>query len=232
MPIIYLSGAVRPELPAHGIGYMLTPRHSMIYLLTDPRDGGIRYVGITKRVLSTRLSAHLSAARLGEQTHRAAWLRVLMGLGLRPRIIPLEDTDDRLRECFWIAALREAGNDLVNTTTGGDGSLGFSAETRARIRAAGLGRKPTAAALAAQSEGIKRSWQSGLRKPPERKRGYTLGPYSPERRAKMGRPPRTHCTRGHEYAGDNLVLRRGGAERSCRACERLRGQAVKARKRG
>ena len=31
---------------------------------------------------------------------------------------------------------------------------------------------------------------------------------------------KTHCLRGHEYAGDNLSLRKGGKGRTCKACRR------------
>ncbi|WP_443217247.1 HNH endonuclease signature motif containing protein [Sphingobium sp. YC-XJ3] len=36
-----------------------------------------------------------------------------------------------------------------------------------------------------------------------------------------GSRPRTHCLRGHEFAGDNLFVGRGG-KRYCRACCRIR----------
>lgn len=41
-------------------------------------------------------------------------------------------------------------------------------------------------------------------------------------------PPRTHCRRGHDYAeygGWTNNWRRNGKRRTCRACERLRGDA-------
>jgi hypothetical protein len=40
---------------------------------------------------------------------------------------------------------------------------------------------------------------------------------------------KTHCTRGHPLSGDNLYLTQHGA-RFCRACDRLRGIAYRARK--
>jgi CxxC motif-containing protein len=42
---------------------------------------------------------------------------------------------------------------------------------------------------------------------------------------------RTHCPRGHEYAGDNLYIRPGGA-RVCRACKRIRAREGRAAIRG
>ncbi len=37
----------------------------------------------------------------------------------------------------------------------------------------------------------------------------------------MAQPQQTHCLRGHEFAGDNLLVLASG-ERRCRACERIR----------
>ena len=52
-----------------------------------------------------------------------------------------------------------------------------------------------------------------------------LEPVSQAVNVRRGEPAnRTHCPKGHPYAGDNLVIRRG--KRECRACRRA-GQAAR-----
>lgn len=53
------------------------------------------------------------------------------------------------------------------------------------------------------------------------------------RRAMRVRPMATHCKRGHELSGENLVVRQhnGRAERLCVTCSRERGRAYHARAR-
>ena len=41
---------------------------------------------------------------------------------------------------------------------------------------------------------------------------------------------KTHCPHGHEYAGDNLIVR--GRRRHCRACRRIRSALAEANGRG
>lgn len=41
---------------------------------------------------------------------------------------------------------------------------------------------------------------------------------------------KTHCPKGHPYSGANLIVRRDGRARSCRACTYARTRAYQARK--
>lgn len=98
-----------------------------VYGLSDPRTNAIRYVGVTKCGLKVRYDDHIRVARHGkrgvpDRTHRSFWIRSLLAVGLRPSLIPLEDTEDRSREQWWIRHLRSLGSDLVNATNGGEGS--------------------------------------------------------------------------------------------------------------
>ena len=54
-----------------------------IYLLVDPRDGAVRYVGCTIDP-DTRLSAHESSARVGKESPKDDWIRELHAIGLAP----------------------------------------------------------------------------------------------------------------------------------------------------
>ncbi len=112
----------------------------VIYTLSDPRTGFVRYVGKTVRPLGRRLSAHLRDVKAQEYGHHAAcWIRSLLAVGVRPVIEPLEDSPEDIDEAerFYIAYLRFLGCDLTNSTPGGDGGSHkgrrISTEHRARL---------------------------------------------------------------------------------------------------
>jgi hypothetical protein len=85
----------------------------IIYALTDPRDGSVRYVGKSHRTANHRLRRHLASYYLRGHTHKERWIRSLLQLGLEPRIIVLErcESADVLseREVWWIANYRSMG---------------------------------------------------------------------------------------------------------------------------
>lgn len=93
-----------------------------IYVLIDPRDEKVRYVGKANDV-SQRYRAHLNRTRK-HQIHKANWIKQLRGEGLKPRIevidvVPI--TEWVFWETFWIAQMKAWGFDLINYTLGGDG---------------------------------------------------------------------------------------------------------------
>ena len=116
-----------------------------VYTLSDPRTGYVRYVGFTSVSLALRLRRHLDD---GNPSHRRNWIKSLRAAGVRPRIKLLEEYDDSESafdaEREWISMARHLGCDLVNMTDGGEGTLGVSVETRAKMRAAKLGKKLSA----------------------------------------------------------------------------------------
>lgn len=118
-----------------------------IYVLVDPRDGEIRYVGWTNKSLKARLRGHLYDAKR-ESNWRAKWIRRLVALGLRPMIRLVQTVPSSAyaqAECYWIKHFRDTGCRLTNGTDGGDGNLGrkVSAETRARMSRALTGKTRT-----------------------------------------------------------------------------------------
>lgn len=150
----------------------------IIYALTDPRDSKVRYIGKTVKTAQRRLRRHLSSDGTSGNSYRARWLRVLVGLGLEPRIEVIERCDsiaelDR-QEIFHIGRLRADGEQLTNSAPGGgSGGAPHTPESKAKIRAAltgkvrsashrrriGLastGRKPSAEARAKMSQKAKR----------------------------------------------------------------------------
>src|ERR1700690_2202204 len=100
----------------------------LIYALTDPRSGDIRYVGRSSSGL-TRPQQHLAPAGLAADTgHKANWIRELVRLGFKPGIVVLEHladdcTEDALiaAEIRWIANYKPQGR-LTNMTDGGEGA--------------------------------------------------------------------------------------------------------------
>lgn len=111
----------------------------LIYGLTDPRTGEIRYVGQSSTGFA-RPSSHGSESKLrsAERTYKTRWIRQLKKLGLSYDIVILEevpgvsDLDDRER--FWISRLKHVGNQLTNSTEGGHGTRGFKHREESKLK--------------------------------------------------------------------------------------------------
>lgn len=90
-----------------------------VYLLIDPRDGEIRYVGCTKQ-LYTRIAAHWSSRNTTYPiTPKTLWLKELDKAGLRPIVETLLATKN-FDEAFsteeaWMRRLSLAGCKLTST---------------------------------------------------------------------------------------------------------------------
>jgi len=163
---------------------MKKPFKAYIYVLRDPRNNAVRYVGFTQKTLSKRLSGHVS--QRNGKNHRAHWIKQLYDLGLRPIIQPIFTWDDpgikwQLVERNWIKELRAIGWKLTNTTDGGEGMLGYSPsiETRQKHSAAITGRKHSPEArekISAALVGNKYGCGN---------KGKKLGPKSTEHRTKL-----------------------------------------------
>lgn len=86
-----------------------------IYALADPRDGSIRYIGITYNVYS-RMRQHSRCA--GENARKNAWIQELQSLQLMFVMWSLEKTttieEALARELYWIRHYISKGADLTN----------------------------------------------------------------------------------------------------------------------
>ncbi len=108
-----------------------------IYILIDPRDEEIRYVGLTTQGIKKRLKQHLIEKRHhGHYTH---WMGKLRRLGLSPRIEVVQEVPREWvaqAEVYWISHFRDRGCRLVNGTDGGEGTFGWkpTEETKDKIR--------------------------------------------------------------------------------------------------
>lgn len=159
-------------------------RSTFIYVLIDPRDRQVRYVGKSVRPAS-RLREHLQRARLGRASHLYCWIRSIGAIPDIEVIDEVPDSDWQVAERFWIAYLRMVGADLVNATEGGEGigqnpspevrrKMGankgrvFSADVRLKMSLARMGRKPSKRTISALIE-----------------RNKSI-PFSDERRRKIG----------------------------------------------
>ena len=87
----------------------------VVYGLADPRDGTVRYVGVTNSLLG-RLNEHMRM--YGGNVRKNAWLQELKDVYMLPHVVTLEviedDTEWREREVAWIQAYLDFGADLLN----------------------------------------------------------------------------------------------------------------------
>lgn len=99
-----------------------------IYVLKDPRDNSIRYVGKTINSLNKRLSNHMCDKR---RNHRTSWIKSLKNIELKPIIEEIDSTEDfdfsSILETNYIKHFKEKGFNLVNHTDGGEGTIGRKA---------------------------------------------------------------------------------------------------------
>lgn len=137
----------------------MTSARFLIYGLVDPRTLLVRYVGKSSSGMR-RPRAHKYRLK---GTHRAHWVRSLLGLGLMYEIVILESVESaellNESECWWIAYGHLSCWPLTNHTEGGEGTTGYraSAETRAKLSALHKGRikSPETRALLAE---VARRW--------------------------------------------------------------------------
>lgn len=117
----------------------------LIYGLSDPRTGELRYIGKSSCGQKRARSHCYPSAISRDRTRTGAWIKSLRASGLKPAIDVLEQVQDASKlsdaERFWIASLRATGAILLNHTDGGEGTPGrvMSAPMRTRLREASLG---------------------------------------------------------------------------------------------
>jgi ribosome-binding protein aMBF1 (putative translation factor) len=101
----------------------------LIYVLLDPRNLKIRYIGKTTQPLKRRLYGHIASAKRPENTYTVVqWIRKLLALELKPSIHLLEVADIANwanRERHWIAHGRNKGWALLNASNGGETTSGL-----------------------------------------------------------------------------------------------------------
>ncbi len=154
----------------------MATRSNLIYGLSDPVTGQLRYVGYSS-IGMKRPRQHMQPHRLrlevAANNHKAHWISSLIEQGMMPVIVIFQEFEDSDKdflptaERFWIRHFRSAGYDLTNSTDGGEGSSGFKQTdaVKALLSAKALGRKASAATRELMSKQRK-----GVRKSPEHSR--------------------------------------------------------------
>jgi hypothetical protein len=98
-----------------------------VYLLVDPLNGDIRYVGCTKFPVNVRLQQHLHGYRTNILlTEKEAWILGLREKGLKPLgyvLLEIEDPWEAYnQEKTWIRRLKNAGCPLTSIVPYGQGN--------------------------------------------------------------------------------------------------------------
>lgn len=181
-----------------------------VYGLASSEDGKLRYVGQTRQSLKKRLAHHLYDARKLSKIHKSNWINSVIAKGFEVVIFVIEENAVWAEsEIQWIKHYRNQGVDLVNSTNGGEGTLGYvhdeewrrkkseamkgrpspnkgiklSEETRLKISLANKNRPPpsqeTKDKLRAAITGIKRS-QESKEKMSQVQRGRKCKPFTAE----------------------------------------------------
>jgi hypothetical protein len=110
-----------------------------LYSLSD--SSGIRYIGITKQCVRSRLSGHIASCRQAFKSkksrhHRHCWIKSLLDKDIKPVITLLAEykTVEEVKQAE-ILAIKSYPN-LVNATAGGDGIREYkhTEETMAKRR--------------------------------------------------------------------------------------------------
>ena len=94
-----------------------------IYALIDPRDNQVRYIGKANNP-EDRYKDHYNSAR-DKNTHKRNWINSVRNDGFRPELLIIDEVSiDNWQywECFYISLYKTWGFNLVNYTSGGDGS--------------------------------------------------------------------------------------------------------------
>lgn len=100
---------------------------TIIYSLEDPDTNEIRYIGKTVKSLPSRLTNHIYTAKK-INNHRCNWIKSIVKKGKKPLIKIIDSCDWKESaelEIYWITQFKNWGFNLVNSTEGGEGNLGF-----------------------------------------------------------------------------------------------------------
>jgi hypothetical protein len=126
----------------------VTPNPYAVYLLWDPRNGNIRYVGRTRQ-LKYRLRAHQGGYVSKSPCRNWEISLIAEGLSCEASIVESNLSADQadVRERWWIAYGRNCGWDLTNASRGGTGGQEVSNETREKLRQSHLGHALSAKVL-------------------------------------------------------------------------------------
>jgi len=111
-----------------------------IYILKDPRNNSVRYIGQTIVKLSSRYSQHIYQWKrtIGKLTHINSWIKSLNNINLKPVIELIEDNINHEnldnKEVQYIKLYKSIGANLTNHTEGGKGIRGYKQSEESKIK--------------------------------------------------------------------------------------------------
>lgn len=178
----------------------------VVYLLWDPRNGDIRYIGKTCSP-KKRFEQHRYAYHSGRYCRNWELLLRKEGLSCEVSIVEEEVSaiDAAERERWWIAYGRSCGWRLTNLTSGGEGMSGNvpSEETREKLRQLRLGKEISAQQKEKLRQAQCKVWQSsGYRE--KAIRAHLGSRASAETREIMSKAQRRRQTRERQNAEGDL----------------------------
>jgi group I intron endonuclease len=100
----------------------------IIYSLSDPVSGVVKYIGQTSKTLNERIKSHLKDANYKKNNKRIAWINSLTKKGKIPVIEIIDEVPEEdwiFWEMYWIEQFKVWGFNLKNGTKGGDGIKGY-----------------------------------------------------------------------------------------------------------
>lgn len=112
-----------------------------VYALVGEGEG-VRYIGVTSRLLEVRLKWHWYDARYGTKTHKCSWMRKCVREGRKITIVELVRVPEE-EWPNWERAFISSATNLTNSCEGGKGVVGISLAARIKISLRTRGRKLT-----------------------------------------------------------------------------------------
>lgn len=130
-----------------------------IYVLIDPRDDRVRYVG-KSNTPRKRLYRHILNCN-ESISHKNNWIKLLLKNNLRPYVKVIDDVpkdDWQFYEEYWIEQFRQWGVKLTNSTSGGDGANGYKHrdESKRKMSKSHTGKKLSKKHKKSISESVKK----------------------------------------------------------------------------
>lgn len=121
-------------------------RTILIYLLRDPRNSQVKYVGKTVQKIRDRLTTHIREAKRNDKSPKDKWILEVISNDFEPIIEIIEQAQEenwQERERYWIVEYYNQGCELTNRTDGGEGLHGhkFSKEHRKKLSKVLVGNK-------------------------------------------------------------------------------------------
>lgn len=191
-------------------------KYVIIYSLIHPITKDVRYIGWSSN-LERRYKDHIRDAENNKKSHKCSWIRSLLKDGLMPEVFEIEKVTYEKRnerEIYWISYYGR--ENLVNSTDGGEGSVGFkfSEESKNNLSKMRTGKKLSEYHRKAISEG-----KMGDKNPNHMGKSMTKESINKTREKVIGRKRPSHS---QSLQGK----KRGGSSSYVGVTKRIRGKSI------